>query len=120
MNYDKLKKLRESRDLLQKEVASEIGVSRECYSNYENGKNEPDYQILKKIATYFNVSIDFLLDASPPVGEEFIDLRGLSEESREILLSQRKAIEKLEQAKLDNENLKKTLKKYAPYAPELT
>ncbi|MGE6718681.1 helix-turn-helix domain-containing protein [Peribacillus frigoritolerans] len=56
---NKLKKLRGKRT--QEEVALKIGVSRARYSHYENGRSEPDMEILQKMADYFNVSTDYLL-----------------------------------------------------------
>ncbi|MFS0766071.1 helix-turn-helix domain-containing protein [Peribacillus phoenicis] len=55
----KLKKLRGKRT--QEEVALKIGVSRARYSHYENGRSEPDMEILQKMADYFGVSTDYLL-----------------------------------------------------------
>ena len=47
--------------LTQEEVAKQIGLSRSRYSHYENGRSEPDNEMLQKIADYFNVSVDYLL-----------------------------------------------------------
>jgi len=56
---ERLKKLRGKRT--QEEVAKYIGVSRARYSHYENGRSEPDTETLKKIASYYNVTTDYLL-----------------------------------------------------------
>ncbi|EFV71865.1 transcriptional regulator [Bacillus sp. BT1B_CT2] len=55
----RLKSLRGKRT--QEEVAKQIGVSRARYSHYENGRSEPDYETLKKLADYYKVTIDYLL-----------------------------------------------------------
>lgn len=47
--------------LTQEEVAKQIGLSRARYSHYENGRSEPDNEMLQKLANYFNVSVDYLL-----------------------------------------------------------
>ena len=62
-----LKKLRESRGLYQKDVAAAIGVDRTTYVKYERGDSEPSFQILDKLAQFFNVSVDYILgrDVSP-------------------------------------------------------
>lgn len=62
MNGNKLKKLRESEGLLQKELADKLNISTSTIGMYEQGRRDPDYTTLKKIANYFNVSIDYLLD----------------------------------------------------------
>jgi HTH-type transcriptional regulator, competence development regulator len=54
-------KLRKEKGLSQYELADRLGFSRGKLSNYEQGSRQPDYDTLKKIADYFNVSIDQLL-----------------------------------------------------------
>lgn len=56
-----LRRLREARGLFQKDVASAIGVDRTTYVKYERGDSEPSFQILEKLADFFNVSVDYLL-----------------------------------------------------------
>ncbi|MCX7922183.1 MAG: helix-turn-helix domain-containing protein [Clostridia bacterium] len=56
-----LKQLREERHLSQKEIADYLGITRQAVASYELGKREPDYQILRKLADYFGVSIDYML-----------------------------------------------------------
>ena len=58
---EKLKKLRKEKNIYQKELAKFLGVSRPTITQYESGQRKPDYDTLKKIADYFDVSIDYLL-----------------------------------------------------------
>lgn len=62
MFSDKLKNIRKSKRILQKELAQAIGVGNTTVSNWEKGLSTPDYNMLCKIADYFNVTLDFLLD----------------------------------------------------------
>lgn len=62
----RLKEIRNSLDMKQKDVCSSLGIPQNTYSQYENGKREPDNETLLKIANFFNVSIDYLLDNNPP------------------------------------------------------
>ena len=57
-----LKKLRETKGITQTELAKELGVVRSTICQYEKGNREPDMETLIKIADYFGVSIDFILD----------------------------------------------------------
>lgn len=57
----RLRELREAKGLYQKDVAAAIGVDRTTYVKYERGTSEPSYNILSKLAEYFNVSVDYLL-----------------------------------------------------------
>jgi repressor LexA len=57
----RLKKLREEKEITQLQLAKILGLDGSTISFYESGKRQPDYKILKGIADYFNVSLDFLL-----------------------------------------------------------
>ena len=57
----KLKDLRKSRNLTLKELASQIEISYQALSNYENSNRQPDYETLIRFADFFSVSVDYLL-----------------------------------------------------------
>ena len=59
-----LTKLRKARNLSQKQLANKLGVRQTTISSYERGINQADYKTLKKLASFFNVTIDYLLDAN--------------------------------------------------------
>jgi HTH-type transcriptional regulator, competence development regulator len=56
-----IRKLREKENLTQKDFAKKIGISNVVLSRYEKDERKPDYDMLNKIADYFEVSIDYLL-----------------------------------------------------------
>ncbi len=58
---DRLKEIREDKDLSQKDIAKILNVSQVAYSYYEIGKRQIPIDLLKKLAKYYNVSIDYLL-----------------------------------------------------------
>ena len=60
-NMHRLKDIREDKDLLQKDVANILGISRSAYSSYETNFCDIPTKILKKLALYYNVSIDYIL-----------------------------------------------------------
>ncbi len=59
---EKLKYLREYQHIDQKEMAAKLGISQSTYSRYELGQTAPSIDSLKKIANFFNVPIDYLLE----------------------------------------------------------
>lgn len=61
MFADMLRKLREERQLSQRDIAEHLGITRQAVALYESGKREPDYRILKMLADFFRVSVDYLL-----------------------------------------------------------
>lgn len=57
-----LKLIRKQKRYTQQKVAMDLNISREALSYYENGKRNPDVQMLRILSEYFNVSIDFLVN----------------------------------------------------------
>lgn len=62
MNYKNIRSIREDNDITQKQMAGLLNVSQNTYSQYETGKIEWPVGTLVKIADYFDVSVDYLLD----------------------------------------------------------
>lgn len=63
MFSDKLKELREEKGLTQMQLAEILNISKSAIANYESGLREPkDNRLWKKIASYFNVTVDYLMD----------------------------------------------------------
>ena len=58
---NRLKDLREDKDLKQTEIAKELGISQRGYSHYETGDNNIPTNILIKLAYFYNTSIDYIL-----------------------------------------------------------
>jgi len=58
----RLKFLREQKNISQVKLAMDLNMNKNSISRYETGQREADYATLIKIADYFNVSIDFLLE----------------------------------------------------------
>jgi len=83
----RLKELRESYNLSQSELASELGVKAkfgvQAISSWENSKREPNFNTLVSIADYFGVTTDYLL------GRDY-----LSKKPSEVLLVKLDELEK--------------------------
>ena len=58
----RLKKLREDKGITQLKLAMDLNMNQNNISRYENGTREADYETLIKLADYFDVSIDYLLE----------------------------------------------------------
>lgn len=58
---DRLKELRHRYGYTQKKVAEDMGMTFSAMSQYETGKRTPKNDILINLATYFDVSVDYLL-----------------------------------------------------------
>jgi transcriptional regulator with XRE-family HTH domain len=114
----RLTDLRKKLNLTQEDMAHKLGINRDIYANYESGRREPSYEVLKKIAEYFNVSTDYLLGvADDPVGDvadtednrKRTDIKKLLEEEkahwggRELTDEERKLIQRIIQAAIERE-----------------
>ena len=60
----RLKELRKQNNWTQEELAKKLNISPGSIGLYEQGRRNPDNEMLKKIALLFDVSIDFLIGFS--------------------------------------------------------
>ena len=61
---ERLKELRLARNLTQKDVYVAIGMSMIGYQRYEYGTRKPEFDMLIRLADYFDVSLDYLVGRS--------------------------------------------------------
>lgn len=61
MYQNRLRDLREDRDLKQKDIADLLTIHQTTYSDYELGKLNIPIAALHTLADYYNVSVDYLL-----------------------------------------------------------
>ncbi len=57
----RIKQLRKQQNVTQTQVAQKLGITKQAYSLYENGKREPDFDTLKELAEFFGTDTDSLL-----------------------------------------------------------
>ncbi|MEZ2322826.1 helix-turn-helix transcriptional regulator [Bacillus tropicus] len=91
----RLHTLRKERKLRQEDMAKQLGIARTTYAMYEQGNREPDYNTLIKLATFFEVSIDYLLGTTeirrvtdiqdPELYQWFKDIKNATPQKREEL-----------------------------------
>lgn len=62
MMYQRIRNLREDKDMTQVQMAKILMCSQRIYSNYERGDVDIPTDILIKLADYHNVSVDYLLN----------------------------------------------------------
>lgn len=79
----KIKNLRLSRDLTQQELAEKMDVTRSSIGAYETGSQYPSIEVLKKLASFFNVSSDYLLGLSE---EQRYETSRLTDEQNLLIL----------------------------------
>ncbi len=59
--YQRIRDLREDRDLTQRELATVLNCSQQVYSNYELGQRDIPTDILIKLSKFYGVSTDYIL-----------------------------------------------------------
>ena len=59
--YERIRNLREDRDLKQDDLAQVLNCTQACYSHYESGKRDIPAPVLIKLAQFYGVSVDYLL-----------------------------------------------------------
>ena len=58
---DRLKKLRKDKNMTQEDVSKLCNVAKQTISNWESNITQPPFEIVTKLAKYFNVTTDYLL-----------------------------------------------------------
>ena len=64
----RLKQLRKQRGLSQLKLAMDLNMNQNTISRYETGEREADYATLIRLADYFDVSVDYLLERTDDAG----------------------------------------------------
>lgn len=64
MIKNRIRDLREDRDLRQIDVSNATGIDQKTLSNYETGKTNPDSYSIIRLAEFFGVTTDYLLGYS--------------------------------------------------------
>ena len=62
IRMERLRDMREDRDLYQYDIAKILNVSQQTYSRYENDDISIDKDSLIKLALFYNTSVDYLLE----------------------------------------------------------
>lgn len=70
--HQKLKQARMHAELTQEEVTTQLGISRQTLSNWENGRSSPDINNVLKLSDLYGISLDQLLRDDIPVKQEHI------------------------------------------------
>ena len=61
MNIQRLKEIREDKDLMQNDIAKLLNTTQQQYSKYELGIRSIPIEKLDKLADFYNVSVDYLI-----------------------------------------------------------
>lgn len=63
MFYVKLRYLRERANMTREQLSKSLNITYSALSKYETNQRQPDLNTLRNIASFFNVSVDYLLDS---------------------------------------------------------
>lgn len=58
--YPRLRDLREDMDLTQDQLVQMLKMHKTTYTNYEQGKREPPFELIIKLAKFYNVTTDYI------------------------------------------------------------
>ncbi|MBS5873026.1 MAG: helix-turn-helix transcriptional regulator [Candidatus Fimivicinus sp.] len=67
MLYQRIRELREDHDLTQVQMGNILSCSQRVYSNYERGELDIPTEILIKLADYYDVSVDYILNRTDSI-----------------------------------------------------
>jgi len=93
-----LRNLLDEREITQKQLAIALNIGASTLGNYIQNAREPDYDTLKRLANYFDVTIDYLLDyrsskAKSSQEDEVLRIyRALNQDQQELFIEQGKLL----------------------------
>lgn len=99
--HEILKELILEHGLTQKQLALDLHIPVSTLGGYVQGTSEPDFEMLKALAGYFEVTTDYLLGMNAPGTSSFREdtllhiFRSLSSEQQEIYIEQGRAFSKI-------------------------
>lgn len=73
---ERVKELRLARNLMQVQLAKELGLAKQTVSNWENEYIQPSVETLWMVADYFGVSMDYLMGRD---NKKYLEINGLSD-----------------------------------------
>lgn len=97
MARNRIAELRHEAEMSQKELGCKLGIVQTTISAWENGRNQPDFASMQKMAQLFNCSIDYLMDRS-------VKSRGLSKEQISAIMQAKREEKELSDITEDSAN----------------
>lgn len=101
MNFsNKLRTLIEERNITQKQVAKDLNIAPSTMGGYVQGSSEPDFDTLRKLSKYFDVTTDYLLDMPSEKSNNFMEdellrvFRSMTTEQQGLFIEQGKVFVK--------------------------
>lgn len=95
-----IRELRESRSWSQVTLAKQLGVTKQCISNWENGNIQPSVDALVRLADVFDVSTDYLIGHD---NKKIIDFADVSMKDAAFINQMIKYIQELNRLKADKD-----------------
>ena len=62
--YRRIRDLREDADLTQEQLVQKLKMHKTTYTNYEQGKRDPPFSFIIRLADFYGVSIDYIAERS--------------------------------------------------------
>ena len=93
---ERLRALIEDQNLTQKQLAKTLNIAPSTLGGYVQGSSEPDFETLKNLAFYFDVTTDYLLGVTSANANSFTEdellrvFRGMSAEQQMLFIEQGK------------------------------
>ena len=98
--HQRLRQLLDENEITQKKLAADLHIAASTVGSYVQGVREPDFSILLRMADYFHVSADYLLDhreeTAGPLDRELLRIfYALTDEEQALYLEQGRAFLKV-------------------------
>lgn len=90
----KLKEIRVRNGVSQQQAADALGICRSAYCNYEIGRRNPDFSVIKRLADFYRIPLDAFNETDDSVLQDEVDFQGdapkylseLSKKERDLIV----------------------------------
>lgn len=86
---NRIKKLRKERNLTQAQLAQRLGISASAVGMYEQGRREPDSKMLRQLAQFFGVSMEYLMGEDTSLSGESVEFVEFIDRMKQELIRQK-------------------------------
>lgn len=105
----RLRRLRKEKDLTIRQMAKQFNIGKTTVANYEKDDRKPDYEMIRKFAEYFDVTVDYLVGRTDDPNIYIIEKEKLPKEFQDIGIEYMEVAKEMKDKEISPEKIKKII-----------